>query len=152
MTTSWITRERYKPSFVGLITLLAALFTLAAAGTANAACYNYPCYGSVDAVAHAGDVQYYSPLSFNGIKSAIDKGADWVEIDVHWNEPAQRLILIHDNFCDFYDVETTSVSTLEQCMGQPILYLDDLLNYWTPRGFNRWITSSRRAAPTPSSA
>jgi glycerophosphoryl diester phosphodiesterase len=129
--------------------LLAACFALAGATTASAACYNYPCYGPVDAVAHAGDVQYYSPLSFYGIQSAIDKGADWVEIDVHWNEPAQRLILIHDNFCDYHDVETTAVSTLEQCMGEPIMYLDNLLSYWTPRGFDRWIIELKAGCSNP---
>jgi glycerophosphoryl diester phosphodiesterase len=150
MTRKWTTLEQFRPAFIRLITpLLAVVFAFAFAGTASAACYNYPCYGPTDAVAHRGDVQYYPQLSFNGIKSAIDKGADWVEIDVHWNEPSQRLILIHDNFCDFYDVETTSVSTLEQCMGQPIVYLDDLLNYWTPRGFNRWMIELKAGCSNP---
>jgi len=135
---------------LSLITLLAVcLISLAVASPASAACYDFPCYGSTDAVAHRGDVQYHPQLSFNGIKSAIDKGADWVEIDVHWNEPAQRLILIHDNFCDFYDVETTPVSTLEQCMGRPILYLDNLLAYWTPRGFDRWIIELKAGCSNP---
>lgn len=133
-------------STLGLLTLAAVL---AFASPASAACYNYPCYGSTDAVAHRGDYQYYPENSWWGIKSAIDKGADWVEIDIHWNEPSQRLILIHDNFCDFYDVETTSVSTLEQCMGQPIVYFDDLLAYWTPRGFNRWMIEIKAGCSNP---
>lgn len=122
-----------------LITLLAACFLLAGATPASAACYNYPCYGPTDAVAHKGDVQYYTENSAYAIHSAIVKGADWVEIDVHWNEPSQRVILFHDNSCGGYNVETTPVSTLEQCTGQPIVYLDSLLSYWTPRAFDRWI-------------
>lgn len=132
-----------------LITLLAVCLSVVLASPARAACYNFPCYGPTDAVAHRGDFQYYPELSFAGIKSAIDKGADWVEIDVHWNEPSQRLILIHDNTCGSYDVETTPVSTLEQCMGRPILYLDDLLAYWTPRGFDRWLIELKASCAYP---
>jgi glycerophosphoryl diester phosphodiesterase len=149
MTRIWTSRKPHRPAFIGLITLLSAWFGLLIATPANAACYNYPCNGPTDAVAHRGDVQYYPQLSFNGIKSAIDKGADWVEIDVHWNEPSQRLILIHDDSCGSYNVETTPVSTLEQCMGQPILYLDNLLSYWTPRGFDRWLIELKASCAYP---
>lgn len=149
MTKTWTGRKPHRTAFLGLLTLLSACFALLIAAPASAACYNYPCYGSTDAVAHRGDVQYYPQLSFNGIKSAIDKGADWVEIDLHWNEPSQRLILVHDNSCGSYDVETTPVSTLEQCMGQPILYFDNLLSYWTPRGFNRWLIDLKASCAYP---
>lgn len=144
-----IPRTHHKPAFAGLITLLAMCFFLASASPASAACYNYPCYGPTDAVAHRGDVQYYPENSFYAIKSAVDKGADWVEIDVHWNEPSQRLILIHDNSCGNYNVETTPVSTLEQCVGRPIVFFDDLLNYWTPRGFDRWLIELKAGCAYP---
>ncbi len=146
MTMTWTTLEQHRPAFIALITLLACF---GFASPASAACYDFPCNGPTDAVAHRGDVQHHPELSFNSIKSAIDKGADWVEIDVHWNEPAQRLILIHDNFCGFYDVETTAVSTLEQCTGRPMVYLDTLLNYWTPRGFNRWMIELKAGCSNP---
>lgn len=130
---------------LGITTLLAACIALALALPASAACYDFPCYGPTDAVAHKGDVQYYTENSAYAIKSAIEKNADWVEIDVHWNEPSQRVILFHDNSCGGYNVETTPVSTLEQCTGQPIVYLDELLSYWTPRGFNRWLIELKAA-------
>lgn len=44
---------------------------------------------------------------------------------------------------------TTPVSTLEPCMGQPIVYLDDLLNYRTPRGFNRWMIELKAGCSNP---
>lgn len=152
MTTTCTSHERQRPAFLGLITLLSACFALLIATPASAACYDYPCYGPTDAVAHRGDVQYYAELSFLGIKSAVDKGADWVEIDVHWNEPSQRLILIHDSSCGSYSVETTPVSTLEQCVGRPILYFDDLLSYWTPRGFDRWLIELKASCAYPNTA
>jgi glycerophosphoryl diester phosphodiesterase len=133
---TWTTLEQHRPAFIALITLLACF---GFASPASAACYDFPCNGPTDAVAHRGDVQHHPELSFNAIKSAIDKGADWVEIDVHWNEPSQRLILIHDTYNCGYNAETTPVWVLEQCLGQPILYLDDLLAYWTTRGFDRWL-------------
>ena len=156
MTMKWTTRKQHRQAFIALITLLAC-FGLA--GSASAACYDFPCIGPTDAVAHRGDAQYHPDLSFDGIKSAIDKGADWVEIDVHWNEPSQRLIVIHDTWqCGFtpfdgYNVETTPVWLLEQCSGKPILYFDDLLAYWTPRGFDRWLIELKAscAYPNPTS-
>lgn len=159
MTMTCTTPKPQRPALTGFFTLLAAVFfSLASATPASAsACYNFPCYGSVDAAAHRGDSQYYADNSFAGIQSAINKGTDWVELDVHWNEPSQRLILVHDSYlgpgtlCPGYPVETTSVGTLEACMGRSIVYFDDLLNYWTPRGFNRWMIELKSSCAYPAS-
>jgi glycerophosphoryl diester phosphodiesterase len=147
---------QYRPGFIGLIALLAACFGLAIATPASAnACYNYPCSGSVDAVAHRGDSEYYKDNSSVAIHSAISKGADWVEIDVQWNEPSQRLILVHDSYllpntpCTGYSVESTPVSDLESCMGGEIVFFDDLLAYWTPRGFTRWMIELKATCSYP---
>jgi glycerophosphoryl diester phosphodiesterase len=146
------TRPRHHFVLIGIVTLLA----LASANPASAsACYTYPCGGSVDAVAHRGDSQYYPDNSFAAIQSAVDKGADWVEIDVHWNEPSQRLIVIHDSYlmeftpCAGYSVESTPVYMLEACIGRPIAYFDDLLAYWTPRGFTRWMIELKSGCAYP---
>ena len=145
-------RPRYHLALLGLLTLLA----LAAAAPASAsACYNHPCSGSVDAVAHRGDSQYHPDNSFAAIQSAIDKNADWVEIDVHWNEPSQRLILVHDSYllsntpCVGYSAESTPVNLLEACIGRPIVFFDDLLAYWTPRGFTRWMIELKSGCAYP---
>ena len=145
--------KRNRPAFIGLITLLSACFFIIATPASAAPCYDYPCSGQTDAVAHRGDVQHFPALSFAAIQSAILKGADWVEIDVHWNEPSQRLIVVHDTYhCDGYSAETTPVWMLEGCLGQKILYLDDLLAYWTPRGFDRWLIELKASCAYPNPA
>ncbi len=128
-----------------LIYLATALLTLAgfftAAAPASAVpCYDFPCSGT-DAVAHRGDIQHHPENTWEAIESAVAKGADWVEIDVHYNWPSGRLILFHDSSCGGYSVEASSVASLAACRGTEVVYFDDLLDHFTPLGFDRWVVA-----------
>lgn len=84
-----------------LITLAASCALFAGALTAGpaAAAEAKNSGTAVQSVAHRGDKEHHPDNSLAGIESAIAKGADWVEIDVHYNIAGDKFYLSHDNLC-----------------------------------------------------
>lgn len=54
---------------------------------------------ALESVAHRGDKEHHPDNTLAGVESAIAKGADWVEIDVHYNIAGDKFYLSHDNLC-----------------------------------------------------
>lgn len=79
---------------VGLATLVAVSLTLTQAPSLG-----HHREHEMDIVAHRGDVEHYAANSWRAIDSAVSKGADWVEIDVHRNIESGEFVLSHENEC-----------------------------------------------------
>lgn len=136
--------------------LLAAILTLAAGLVANPA----PEVGAthtqkLQTVAHRGDQESYpygsDPTgkqrwdnSWGAVENAVNKGADWIEIDVRINLPSGRVLLNHDSICYYedswgwtnVDIETASIAEIYKC-GRP--ELGAVLDKYKARGYTRFI-------------
>lgn len=75
-----------------LVALLCGLLAAIAATSAAAV-------PGLQSVAHRGDKEHHPDNSIDAIESAIDKGADWIEIDVIYNPDGDTFFLSHDNVC-----------------------------------------------------
>jgi glycerophosphoryl diester phosphodiesterase len=90
---------------------------------------------TMDVIAHRGDIEHHPDNSWASIDSAVQKGADWIEIDVHLNLESNFVVLAHDNECYYtiggstYKVyiDTSSWAEVLWC-GLPLL--DDVLEQY----------------------
>lgn len=124
---------------------------LALAGVAPAA---FASTGT-ESVAHRGDKQYHPDNSLAGISSAVAKGADWIEIDVHYNPDGDTFFLEHDNLCSgpggsaYIDYDPYAV-VVERCA---LPELDDVLRDYAAQGYRSFVvelkTTWRTAAAAP---
>lgn len=81
---------------------------------------------SLESVAHRGDKQYFPDNSLEGVESAIEKGADWIEIDLHYNPDGDTFFLSHDNVCKgeggSASIDSASYQTVVARCGLPELH------------------------------
>lgn len=124
---------RTTTALVALIGLV--LGALWAAGPASAA------EGAPDSVAHRGDKEHHPDNSLEGIASAFDKGADWVEIDLHYNIDGDTFFLAHDNLCSGPGgtalIDTSSYQRVVERCALPTL--DDVFAQFTSQGRRSFV-------------
>ncbi|MGC5626945.1 glycerophosphodiester phosphodiesterase [Georgenia sp. Z1344] len=105
---------------------------------------------SLESIAHRGDKEHHPDNSVAGIRSAVDKGADLVEIDVIYNPDGDTFFLNHDNRCsgpggsatidrDAYEVVT------ERCA---LPELDDVLATYGSEGYLSFVVEYKSTSRT----
>lgn len=95
----------------------------------------------LESVAHRGDKEHYADNSLEGIESAIIKGADWVEIDLHYNRDGDTFFLAHDNICAGPGgIATIDIGSYENVVERCDLpELDDVIDIYYATGYGNFI-------------
>lgn len=127
-----------------LTVIILAVMTVAGALPARAA------ETPLESVAHRGDKEYHPDNSLEGIASAIGKGADWVEIDLHYNRDGDAFFLAHDNFCSGPGgtalIDSSSYERVVANCDLP--ELDDVFSQFTSQGFTGFVYEFKATALT----
>ena len=104
----------------------------------------------LQSVAHRGDKQYHPDNSLAGIRSAVNKGADWVEIDVIYNPQGNTFFLSHDNGCSGpggrATIDTDSAATVRARCALP--ELGSVLNSYKATGYLNFIVEFKATSKT----
>ena len=147
-------RHRYTLQAVAAVGAL----LLAAATPVVAAAMTHPGAASATAglqsVAHRGDKQYHPDNSVAGIASAVAKGADWIEIDVHYNPSGDTFFLSHDNGCSgpggSASIDSASYATVVSRCALP--ELDDVLSTFAAQGYTSFVVELKATSSTRATA
>lgn len=131
------------------------LGALAAAGALLAAVVAPAAAASgLESVAHRGDKQYHPDNSVAGIASAVAKGADWIEIDVHYNPSGNTFFLSHDNGCSgpggSATIDRDAYGTVVARCALP--ELDDVLARFAAQGYTSFVVELKATSRTEESA
>lgn len=105
---------------------------------------------TLQSVAHRGDKQFHPDNSVAGIASAVAKGADWIEIDVHYNPSGNAFFLSHDNGCSgpggSATIDTATYATVVSRCALP--ELDDVLTTFAAQGYTSFVIEFKATSRT----
>lgn len=136
---------------VAALTLAASAVVVASALAASGATQST---STLQSVAHRGDKQYHPDNSVAGIASAVAKGADWIEIDVHYNPSGNAFFLSHDNGCSGHggsaSIDTATYATVVTRCALP--ELDDVLTTFDAQGYTSFVIELKATSNTRATA